>query len=275
MTKVKRRLSSGIIIQTFADRSKLFKGAPEQSLVRKKISKSGRDASGRISVRRRGGAHKRKLRLVSTLDEFKNIKAKVIRLEYDPNRSAHIALVQFESGQKRYIVAPVALKTDDIIVYDDKPATEPGNRSSLENIPIGTQIYDIEQIPGTSKYLARAAGSCATLMALDKEYALLKLPSGELKKIHKNCRASIGQVSNPESSNIKFGKAGRMRNKGIRPSVRGKVMSPRSHPHGGGEGVNPIGLKYPKTPWGKVAIGKRTRGKKNSDKFIVKRAGEK
>jgi large subunit ribosomal protein L2 len=275
MTKVKRRISSGIIIQTFADRSKLFKGAPERSLVRPKIGKSGRDASGRISVRRRGGAHKRKLRLVSTLDEFKNIKAKVIRLEYDPNRSAHIALIQFENGQKRYIVAPGALKSDDIIVYDDKPAIEPGNRSSLENIPIGTQIYDIEQIPGTYKYLARAAGSCATLMALDKEYALLKLPSGELKKIHKNCRASIGQVSNPESSNIKFGKAGRMRNKGIRPSVRGKAMSPRSHPHGGGEGVNPIGLKYPKTPWGKVAIGKRTRGKKNSDKFIVKRAGEK
>lgn len=274
MTRTKRRKSSGIIIQTFTDRSGLFKGGAEKSLVRPNTNASGRDSRGRISVRRRGGGHKRKLRVISTLDEFRDVLAKVIRLEYDPNRSAHIALVEFENGQKRYIIAANTLKKNDTIVYSDKPPVEVGNRSTLENIPVGTQIYDIEQIPGTRKYLARAAGSCATLMALDKEYALLKLPSGELKKIHKMCRASIGQPSNPENSNIKFGKAGRMRKMGIRPSVRGKVMSPRSHPHGGGEGVNPIGLKYPKTPWGKVAIGKRTRGKKNSDKFIVKRAGE-
>jgi len=273
--KTKKRLNSGYIEQSFVDRSGLYKGAPIKGLTTKKINRSGRDETGQITVRHRGAGAKAKYRLISTLDQYLGKEAKVVRLEYDPNRSAFIALVEFADGQKAYILAVQGLKAADKLVADEKTKSEPGNRSLLKNMPIGSQICDIQIYPHSKKFMARAAGSSAVLMAVDGDYALIKLPSGELRKIHSNCFATFGQVSNPNNANIKIGKAGRKRLMGIRPTVRGKAMHPAAHPHGGGEGVNPVGLKHPKTPWGKVAMGKKTRRRKWSNKFIVKRAKEK
>lgn len=270
MIKTNRRKSSGYIIESFEDRSDLFKGGPKKTLSRTLVQKSGRDQRGRVTIRHRGGGARRKLRIVETLDKFQNIPAEIVRIEYDPNRSANIALLKFENGKMSYVIAPIGLELGKKIVSSDNVEMEAGNRSRLKNIPVGTQICDIQLYPDSKSMIARSAGTSATLMAIDQGYALVKLPSGELRKIHSECFATIGQVSNPEHSNLKIGMAGRKRRMGIRPTVRGKVMSPRSHPHGGGEGVNPIGLKYPKTPWGKVAIGKKTRRSKISDKFIIK-----
>ncbi len=275
MIRIKKRISSGYINESFEDRSSLHRGAPVKSLVKTKKEKSGRDDRGRISIRHRGAGAKRKYRLVSSLDEFIGMKAEVIRKEYDPNRSAYLILVKFENGQLRYLIAPEQVKIGDKISASDSVDAEAGNRSQLKNLPVGSQVSDIELYPGSMSHLARSAGVYATLMAMDKDYALMKLPSGELRRVSGECYASFGQVSNPDHSNIRIGRAGRKRRMGIRPSVRGKVMSPRAHPHGGGEGVNPIGLKYPKTPWGKIAIGKKTRKAKNSDKFIIKKRSAK
>jgi large subunit ribosomal protein L2 len=258
--------------ESFEDRSGLSRVKPKKSLLSAKKKSIGRDNLGHITSRRRGGGVKRLYRQISTLDQFVGQGAKVTTIEYDPNRTAHIALVEFENGTKKYIIAPEKLKVGDKIDCEDSASQTIGSRRKLKNIPAGTQIYDIEMRPGSKSRLARAAGVMATIQAIEEPYALLKLPSGETRKIHFESFASVGQVSNSEHSNIRIGRAGRVRKMNRRPSVRGKVMSPRSHPHGGGEGVNPIGLKYPKTPWGKVAIGKKTRRAKNSDKFIVKRA---
>ena len=270
--KIIRRMSSGYIQESFEDRKELSKEKPIKSLLGKLSKPQGRDNRGRISVRHRGAGAKRLYRIVSTLDQCGTDEIKVIRLEYDPNRSANIALVELKNGSKKYIIAQDKLVPGTILKYSEKINVEIGNRSMLKNIPVGTQVSDIQIYPESLKYIARAAGTYATLMALEGEYALLRLPSGELRKIHQNCNATIGQVSNTKHNNVRIGKAGRKRHMGIRPTVRGKVMSPAAHPHGGGEGVNPIGLKYPKTPWGKIAIGKKTRRSKNSDKYIVKKA---
>jgi len=274
MIKLVKRMSSGYITESFEDRSGLSRVKPTKSLTSGQKKTIGRDNLGHISVRHKGGGVKRLYRKISSLDEFNGMSAKVMTLEYDPNRTANIALVQFENTVKRYILAPEGLAVGQTLVCSDKISTKKGNRAKLKDIQIGSQIYDIELYPGSRSHLAKAAGAYALLQAVEGTYALLKLPSGETRKVHFDSFASIGQVSNSEHSNVTIGKAGRNRKKNIRPSVRGKVMSPRSHPHGGGEGVNPIGLKYPKTPWGKIAIGKKTRRKKNSDKFILKRAGK-
>lgn len=272
MIRTRKRISSGYFEESFEVRDHLSKERPVKSLIKKIKRNTGRDNTGRISVRHKGAGAKRLYRVISTLDQFKGEQVKVLRLEYDPNRSANIALVELPSGIKKYIIAPDKLIVGETITSQDKVKIAYGNRSKLENIPIGVQLHDVQLYPESKKFIARSAGTYATLMALDGIWALLKLPSGELRKINRACFATIGQVSNIDHKNIKIGKAGRMRKMGVRPTVRGKAMHPGAHPHGGGEGVNPIGLKYPKTPWGKVAIGHKTRGKKISDKFIVKRA---
>ena len=275
MIRIKKRISSGYIKESFIDRNKLKRARPARSLTSKKVSGSGRDKLGHISIRHRGGGAKRKYRLISTLDEFFGQEAKVIALEYDPNRNAHLALIELPDGQKKYIIAQDKLKVNKKIKASDEAYQSVGDRARLEKIRPSTEISDIQLYPDAKKFIARAAGVKATLMAIEGDYALVKLPSGEIRKIHKRCYASIGQISNPEHAQLRIGRAGRVRHMGIRPSVRGKVMSPRSHPHGGGEGVNPIGLKHPKTPWGRPAHGKKTRRNKLSGKFIVKRAKSK
>ncbi len=269
--KTRKRMTSGYFSESFTDRSDLSASNPPRSLKRRRVSKSGRDILGHISVRHQGGGSKRQHRLVSTLDQIAGEEAKVLEIQYDPNRSARLALIELTSGQKKYIIAQHNLKVGQILKVSEKVAVKTGNRMMLKNVPVGVAVSDIQIYPESKKYIARSAGTQTSLMAVDGDYALLKMPSGELRKIHANCFATIGQISNIEHSNIKFGNAGRRRRMGIRPSVRGKVMSPKAHPHGGGEGVNPIGLKYPKTPWGKIAIGKKTRRSKSSDKFIVRK----
>lgn len=273
--KTRKRMSSGYFSESFTDRSELSQSNPPRSLKRRRVSKSGRDVLGHISVRHQGGGSKRQHRLISTLDQIACEEVKVLELQYDPNRSARLALIELNNGQKKYIIAQHGLIVGQILKVSEKTSVKTGNRMMLKNIPIGSAISDIQIYPNSKKYIARSAGTQASLMAIDGDYALCKMPSGELRKIHANCFGSIGQISNIEHSNIKFGNAGRRRRMGIRPSVRGKAMSPRAHPHGGGEGVNPIGLKYPKTPWGKVAIGKKTRRSKSSDKFIVRKRNDK
>lgn len=275
MVKIVKKLTSGYIEQSFEERKSLYKGRPHKSLTKYLQRSIGRDSKGHISVRHKGSGMKRLFREISTLDEFANVQAKVIRVEYDPNRTANIALIELNSGDKKYIIAPENVEEGSVLVCADKaPATE-GCRSRLRYMLVGSSVYEVQMYPDAKKYLVRSAGSHALVMAHDQGYTLLKLPSGELRKINSESFASFGRVSNADHSNVRLGKAGRVRRMGIRPSVRGKVMSPAAHPHGGGEGVNPIGLKYPKTPWGKIAIGGKTRKLKNSDKFIVKRRKKK
>ena len=276
--KKRKPTTSGQRGMMYQDYSMLDKKEPEKSLISTIKKHSGRDASGRISVRHQGGGVKRKFRIIGNLQKKMDVPAIVSALEYDPNRTAFIALITHEDGQKQYILAPNGLKKGDKVVGGDKAEIKTGNRMKLKNIPTGIQIYDVELIPGRGRgQMIRSAGSTATILAHAEStgkrvnYIQIKLASGEIRLVHQECFASIGQVSNITHSSVKFGKAGRKRHMGIRPSVRGKVMSPRAHPHGGGEGVNPIGLKYPKTPWGKPAMGKKTRKNKFSSKFIVKR----
>ena len=247
------------------------KARPEASLVEPLKKHAGRNSYGRITVRHRGGGNKRKYRVI----DFKRDKvgsATVLRLEYDPNRSANIALIQYEDGEKRYILAPHGLKAGDKVVSGADADIKPGNALPLKNIPVGTFIHNVELYPGKGAQLARAAGIMAQLMAKENGMALLRLPSGELRNVPETCMASIGQVSNIDHENVKIGKAGRKRHMGWRPTVRGSVMNPNDHPHGGGEGKSPVGRPGPVTPWGKPALGYKTRKKKNrSDKFIVKR----
>ncbi len=261
---------------TVTDYSVLSKVEPEKSLLAPVKSKSGRNSYGRITVRHRGGANRRKYRIIDFKRDKFDIPAQVMTLEYDPNRSAHIALLQYEDGEKRYIIAPNGLKVGDTVVSSTTADIKPGNALPLPNIPVGTFIHNIELYPGKGAQLARAAGIMAQLMAKEGVYALIRLPSGELRNVPQECMATIGQVGNLVHENINIGKAGRKRHMGWRPTVRGSVMNPCDHPHGGGEGKSPIGRPGPVTPWGKPALGYKTRSKHNrSDKFIVKRRNDK
>lgn len=254
------------------DYSCLTKKKPEKSLTYNIGRSAGRDKTGQISVRHRGGGAKRKYREIMTLNQKLGLKAKVVALEYDPNRSAFIALVNFEDDIKAYVLAWHKIKIDDEVVGDLKAEVKLGNRMILKNIPTGTQIHDLEFHQNHGGKLVKSAGSSAMILAKDEGWCQVKMPSGEIRWISENSFASIGQVSNITHSAQTIGSAGRRRHMGIRPSVRGKAMNPNSHPHGGGEGQNSIGLKYPKTPWGKHALGTRTRKKnKYSATFIVKR----
>ncbi len=252
-------------------------GKAPKSLIAKTKSKAGRNNSGKITVRHRGSGNKRKLRFVDfSRANRMGIKAVVKSIDYDPTRSAFLARVAYSDGQYGYILAPQGMSVGTTVMFGVDAEITPGNRLPLENIPVGTLVHDIELVPGKGGQLARSAGGYALLQTIDSGYALLKLPSGEIRKVRSSCAASVGQLSNPEHMNVRLGKAGRKRHMGFRPSVRGKVMNPVDHPHGGGEGVNPIGLDYPKTPWGKHALGVKTRRlKKGSAKFIIKRKGKK
>ena len=254
------------------DYSGLSKNGPEKSLLKSLKSSSGRNSYGRITVRHRGGANRRKYRIIDFKRQKIDMEATVTSIEYDPNRSAFIALIVYEDGTKSYIVAPHGLKVGDKVASGTNADIKPGNALPLSNIPTGTFIYNIELYPGRGAQLVRAAGNFAQLMAKENGMALLRLPSGELRNVSDKCLATIGQVSNIDHENVKIGKAGRKRHMGWRPTVRGSVMNPVDHPHGGGEGRSPIGRPGPVTPWGKPALGYKTRSRHNrSDKYIVKR----
>ena len=252
------------------------KTQPERSLVESLKKNAGRNKQGKITVRHQGGGNKIKYRIIDFKRNKDNIPAKVVAIEYDPNRSAFIALLNYADGEKRYILAPLGLNVGDTVVSGETADIKPGNALPIANIPVGTLIHNIEIKPGKGGQLARSAGIAAQLMAKEGDYAQVRLPSGEVRMISIKAKATIGTVGNADHSNVRLGKAGRVRHMGIRPSVRGVVMNPNDHPHGGGEGKSPVGLPAPVTPWGKPALGLKTRKhKKYSNKFIVKRAGKK
>jgi len=244
---------------------------PERSLIESLQQHAGRNNQGRMTVRHQGGGHKRQYRVIDFKRNKDGIIAKVATIEYDPNRSANIALLHYIDGEKRYILAPNGLKVDDKIMSGPEADIKIGNALPIKNIPVGTSLHNIEMKIGKGGQMVRSAGASAQLMAKEGDYALLRLPSGELRKVHINCKATIGQVGNLEHENITSGKAGRTRWLGIRPANRGVAMNPCDHPHGGGEGHSPVGRKHPVTPWGKHAMGVKTRRNKTSDKLIVKR----
>ena len=261
---------------TVLDYSKLSKVAPERSLLEPIKKNAGRNSYGRITVRHRGGGNRRKYRVIDFKRERFGVPATVLTIEYDPNRTAHIALVQYEDGEKRYIIAPIGLKVGDTVVSGPDADIKAGNALPLVNIPTGTFLHNIELYPGKGAQLARSAGNMAQLMAKENGMALLRLPSGELRNVPQSCMATVGQVSNAEHENVNIGKAGRKRHMGWRPTVRGSVMNPCDHPHGGGEGKSPIGRPSPVTPWGKPTLGYKTRKKHaRTDKYIVKRCNDK
>lgn len=230
---------------------------------------------GRITVRHRGGGHKRQIRLVDFKRDKRGIPARVAAIEYDPNRTARLALLNYVDGEKRYIIAPVDLRVGDMVMAGPGAEIRPGNSLPIANIPVGTMVHNIELKDGRGGQLVRAAGGAAQLLAKEGDYAQMRMPSGEVRLVRQKCYATIGQVGNVEHGNIKLGKAGRKRHLGIRPSVRGSAMSPRDHPHGGGEGRQPIGMPGPKSPWGKPTLGYKTRRNKSTDKYIVRRRGKK
>ncbi len=252
------------------------KAKPERSLTEVLKKHSGRNNYGRITVRHKGGGNRRKYRIIDFKRDKMDMEATVLRIEYDPNRSAYIALVEYTDGERRYILAPVGLKAGDKVVSSAAADIKPGNTLPFSAIPVGTVIHNIELYPGKGAQLVRSAGVAAQLMAKENNMAQVRLPSGEYRLIRLNCMATIGQVGNVDYANISIGKAGRKRHMGIRPTVRGSVMNPCDHPHGGGEGKSPVGRPGPVTPWGKPALGYKTRKTKNrTDKFIVKRRGAK
>jgi large subunit ribosomal protein L2 len=253
------------------DYSVLSKVEPEKSLLAPLNKKSGRNSYGRITVRHRGGGNRNKYRIIDFKRRKFDVEATVKSLEYDPNRSAHIALIEYADGEKSYIIAPVGLKVGYKVVSGPNADIKPGNALPLANIPVGTFVHNVELYPGKGAQLARSAGNMAQLMAKENGLALLRLPSGELRNVPENCMATIGQVSNIDHENVKIGKAGRKRNMGWRPTVRGSVMNPNDHPHGGGEGKSPVGRPGPVTPWGKPALGYKTRKNTRSDRLIVRR----
>ena len=257
---------------TVTNYTQLSKVDPEKSLLEPLKKNSGRNSYGRITVRHRGGGNRRKYRGIDFKRDMDGINANVLTIEYDPNRSAFIALVQYEDGEKRYILAPHDLKVGDVVRSGADADIKPGNALPLLNIPVGTFIHNIELYPGRGAQLVRSAGNMAQLMGKENDYALIRLPSGEMRKVPIGAKASIGQVSNIDHENVHYGKAGRVRHMGIRPTVRGSVMNPCDHPHGGGEGKAPVGRPGPVTPWGKPALGYKTRKTHNrTDKYIVKR----
>jgi len=252
------------------------KARPEPSLTEVLKKHSGRNSYGRITVRHKGGGNRRKYRIIDFKRDKMDMPAKVLRLEYDPNRTANIALVEYEDGERRYILAPYELKAGDTVMSSASADIKPGNALPIESIPVGTVIHNIELYPGKGAQLVRSAGVAAQLMAKENGMAQVRLPSGEYRLIRPDCKATIGQVGNIDYANISIGKAGRSRHMGIRPTVRGSVMNPCDHPHGGGEGKSPVGRPGPVTPWGKPTLGYKTRKTKNrTDKFIVKRRNAK
>ncbi len=258
--------------KSVTDYSGLSKVAPEKSLLAPLKKHSGRNSYGRITVRHRGGGNRRKYRIIDFKRQKFDVEGKVLTLEYDPNRSAFIALIEYTDGEKAYIIAPEGLKVGDTVVAGPSADIKPGNALPLKNIPVGTFIPNVELYPGRGAQLARSAGNMAQLMAKENGMALLRLPSSELRNVPESCMATIGQVGNTDHENVKIGKAGRKRNMGWRPTVRGSVMNPCDHPHGGGEGKCPVGRPGPVTPWGKPALGYKTRkNHKASDKLIVRR----
>jgi large subunit ribosomal protein L2 len=248
----------------------ITKDRPERSLIVPQKKTAGRNAYGRVTVRHRGGGEKRHLRVVDFRREKIGIPAKVAAIEYDPNRTARLALLTYADGEKRYILAPVGVKVGDMLVSGPQAEIRPGNALPLANIPVGTTIHAIELKPGKGAQIGRSAGSSAQLLAKEGKYAHVRMPSGEVRLVLQECMASIGQVGNVDHSNVKLGKAGRARHMGLRPEVRGSAMSPRDHPHGGGEGRSPIGMPGPKTPWGKPALGYKTRRNKRTNKMIIR-----
>ena len=257
---------------TVLDYSEITKKTPEKSLLAVKKEKAGRNSYGRITVRHQGGGNRQKYRIMDFKRKKDDMKATVVGIEYDPNRSANIALIQYEDGEKSYILAPQDLKDGDTVVSGKAVDIRPGNCMEINSIPVGTLIHTIELNPGQGGKLVKAAGQSAQLMAKEGKYAHVRLPSGEMRLVLANCRATIGVIGNSEHANVKLGKAGRKRHMGWRPEVRGSAMNPVDHPHGGGEGKAPIGHAGPLTPWGKPALGYKTRNKKKqSNKFIVKR----
>ena len=261
---------------TVSDFAEITKKSPERSLLAKKDKHAGRNSYVRSTVRHRGGGNRRKYRIIDFKRNKDGMPATVIGVEYDPNRSANIALIQYEDGEKAYIIAPIGLTDGDVVVSGEGADIKPGNALFIKDIPVGTLIHNIELYPGKGAQLVRSAGNSAQLMAKEGDYAQVRLPSGEVRMIRLDCKATIGVVGNQQHENVSIGKAGRKRHMGWRPTVRGVVMNPNDHPHGGGEGKSPIGRPAPVTPWGKPALGLKTRKTKNrTDKFIVKRRNAK
>ena len=252
----------------------ITKSTPERSLTVALRKSGGRNNQGRVTVRHRGGGHKRRYRIIDFKRDKFDSRAEVITVEYDPNRSARIALVHYEDGEKRYIIAPLGLKVGDAIGNGPLAELRPGNALPLKEIPVGTVVHNVELKPGKGGQIARSAGVSAQVLAKEGTYATLRMPSGEMRQVHENCMATLGQVGNTEHGNITLGKAGRRRWLGWRPGVRGTAQDPGSHPHGGGEGRSGIGMAAPKTPWGKPALGVRTRNNKRTDRFIIRRRGK-
>jgi large subunit ribosomal protein L2 len=253
-------------VSTFEE---ITKTEPEKSLLAPLKKSGGRNVNGRITTRHRGGGHKRRYRIIDFKRDKDQVPAKVASIEYDPNRSARIALLHYADGEKRYILAPNKMQVGDVVVSGDKADIKPGNALKLQDIPVGTIVHNVELYPGKGGQLARSAGSLAQIMAKEGKYAHIKLPSGEVRLVRMDCKATIGQVGNIDHENVTIGKAGRSRWLGKRPSVRGVVMNPHDHPHGGGEGKSPAG-RHPVTPWGQITIGKKTRKKKKSSRYIVR-----
>lgn len=262
----------GMSVSTFEE---ITKTEPEKSLLAPLRKKAGRNVRGKITVRHRGGGHKRRYRLIDFKRDKFGIPARVTSIEYDPNRSARIALLTYADGEKRYVIAPLGLMVGSALMSGSEAEIRVGNALPLANIPVGAVIHNIELQQGRGGQLVRSAGTSAQLMAKEGKYAHVRLPSGEVRLIHQQCMATIGQVGNTDHGNISLGKAGRKRHRGWRPTVRGSAMSPRDHPHGGGEGKTPIGMPSPKTPWGKPTLGYKTRRNKATDKWIVRRRGKK
>jgi large subunit ribosomal protein L2 len=249
----------------------ITKSTPERSLIKPLRKNGGRNAYGRVTVRHQGGGHRRQLRVVDFKREKHDIPAKVVAIEYDPNRTARLALLFYADGEKRYIIAPLGLKVGDSVVTSSQAEIRPGNNMPIANIPVGSLVHNIEVKEGKGGQLVRSAGAAAQLIAKEGDFAQIRMPSGEVRLIHQTCYATVGQVGNLEHSNIKLGKAGRKRHLGVRPTVRGSAMTPRDHPHGGGEGRQPIGKPGPRSPWGKPTLGYKTRQNKQTDKYIVRR----
>lgn len=263
--------SPGLRFATVAGFDEITKVDPEKSLLRPNKKSGGRNSQGRLTVRHRGGGHKRQYRIIDFKRNKIDVPAQVSSIEYDPNRSARIALLTYADGEKRYILVPLGMNVGDTIISSERADIKPGNAMPIQSIPLGTTIHNIEMSVGRGGQLVRSAGGGAQVMAKEGRYSQIRLPSGEVRMILLTCKATIGQLGNIEHENISLGKAGRSRHRGVKPTVRGVVMNPRDHPHGGGEGKSPIGRKTPSTPWGKPAMGAKTRRRKYTDKFIVKK----
>jgi large subunit ribosomal protein L2 len=253
----------------------LTKAKPERSLLAKKTKHGGRNVRGKVTVRHRGGGHRQRMRIVDFLRDKHDIPATVAGIEYDPGRTAYLALLHYADGEKRYIIAPLGLKVGDVVMTGPNADIKTGNSLPLANIPTGTVIHNVELKEGRGAQIVRSAGGQAQLNAKEGEFAQVRLPSGEIRLVRQGCYATIGQIGNVDHGNVKLGKAGRSRHRGIRPTVRGTAMTPRDHPHGGGEGRQPVGMPSPKSPWGKPTLGKKTRRNKSTDKYILRSRGQK